>query len=146
MKIVCLFAGLCLLLIPSTGHAQGAGFQGGASIDPDQFYVGSHYETRALVDRLHLRPGIEGGFGDDLTVATINIEFLYKFPLPNSPWTIYQGTGPAIVIVRQNDQSELEAGLSYVFGFAHESGFFTELKVGGFSAPQLKFGVGFTIR
>jgi hypothetical protein len=146
MKIAGVCAALLLVLLPSQSHAQGVGFQAGVSIDPDQFYVGSHYETAPLVDRLHLRPGIEGGFGDDLTLAAINIEFLYKFPLQNSPWTIYQGTGPAIVIVRQHDESELEAGLSYVFGFAHNSGFFTELKVGGFSAPQLKFGVGFTVR
>jgi hypothetical protein len=145
MRIACFCAALFLFVLPSASHAQGVGFQAGASIDPDQVYVGSHYETGALVDRLHLRPGIEGGFGDDLTVATVNIEFLYKFPLQHSAWTIYQGTGPAIVIVRHDDDSELEAGLSYVFGFAHNSGFFTEIKVGGFSAPQLKFGVGFTV-
>ena len=34
-------------------EAQGPGIRGGVSVDPDQFYFGGHYETGALVDRLH---------------------------------------------------------------------------------------------
>jgi hypothetical protein len=126
--------------------AQGVGFQGGVSIDPDQIYVGSHFETRALIDRLHFRPGIEGGFGDDITLAAINVDFLYKFEIEGTGWTIYQGGGPAVNIYRFEDQNEVDGGLNVIFGFGHESGFFAEFKVGTNGSPDLKFGAGFTIR
>ena len=32
------------------------------------------------------------------------------------------------------------------FGFAHESGFFTDFRLGGYFAPSLKFVVGYTVR
>ena len=60
--------------------AQDAGVRGGISIDPDQFYFGGHIETGALIDRLHFRPNVEIGFGDDLMLIGVNMEFVYKFP------------------------------------------------------------------
>jgi hypothetical protein len=60
--------------------AQGPGVRGGVSVDPDQVYFGGHYETSALVDRLHFRPNIELGLGDDLVTTALNMEFVYKFP------------------------------------------------------------------
>lgn len=63
------------ILLPSQARAQGAGFQAGASVDPEQFFIGSHFETAPLVDRLHFRPGIDGGFGDGLKLATLNLKF-----------------------------------------------------------------------
>ena len=127
-------------------RAQGVGFQGGMTIDPEQVYVGTHLETKALVDRLHFRPNVEGGFGSDLKVATVNLEFIYKLPLEGTSWTLYQGSGPAIVIQRFEGQSDVKGGLSVVFGFAHANGFFTEFKVGALNTPNLKFGVGYTVR
>ena len=42
--------------------------------------------------------------------------------------------------------NELHAGGSYLFGFAHDNGFFTEFRVGGGSlVPQLKLGVGWAV-
>jgi hypothetical protein len=130
----------------TTVSAQGVGLQGGFSIDPEQGYVGSHFETRALVDRLHFRPNIEGGFGQDRTLATLNFEFLYKFPLEGTAWTLYQGTGPSIVFERFADETDVTGGVNVVFGVAHASGFFTEFKVGAYNAPNLKFGIGYTVR
>jgi hypothetical protein len=42
--------------VPAAAAAQGAGVRAGVSIDPDQFYFGGHYETDALVDRVHFAP------------------------------------------------------------------------------------------
>jgi len=55
-------------------HAQGIGFQGGGSIDPGQFFVGTHFETGELMPGLRFRPGIDGGFGGDYSLASINVE------------------------------------------------------------------------
>ena len=130
----------------TSAHAQGVGFQGGFTIDPEQVYVGSHLETRELAYNIHFRPGIEGGFGNDLTLAAINVEFIYKYTL-GGVWRIYQGGGPAIYIYRfgQPSFTDVTGGLSAVFGFAHDNGFFTEFRVGN-NGPNLKFGVGFTVR
>ncbi len=136
---------LAFVLGALPAHAQGIGFQGGFSIDPDQVYGGSHFEHE-LASQFLIRPSIEGGTGDHVTLATINIDFLYRFPLEGGSWSIYQGGGPAINIFRFDDETDLRGGLNVAFGFSHEGGFFTEFKVGTGDSPNLKFGVGFTIR
>jgi hypothetical protein len=142
---------LLLLTIPSAAAAQGPGVRGGVSIDPDQFYFGGHYETDALVDRLHFRPNVEVGIGDDLTAVALNFEFAYKFPSRGS-WRAYAGGGPAINFYtwdddgRGGDDSETEPGLNFLFGVESRQGLFFEFKVGVIDSPELKFGVGWTFR
>ena len=131
--------------------AQGFGVRGGASVDPDQFYFGGHYETDALVDRLHFRPNLELGLGDDLVTTALNFEFVYKFPT-RSGWRLYAGGGPAINFYSfdndggGDDDTETEGGLNFLFGAEARNGLFFELKVGAIDSPDLKFGVGWTFR
>lgn len=134
-----------LLLTNNPADAQGIGFQGGVTVDPEQAFVGTHFETGELFQNVRFRPGIDGGFGGDFSLATLNIEFLYHFEVGRS-WSVYQGGGPAVVFLRQNERTSTHAGTFFTFGFAHENGFFTDFKLGTGSAPTLKFGVGFTIR
>ena len=134
-----------LLLTNGRADAQGIGFQGGATVDPEQVFVGTHFETGELFQNFRFRPGIDGGFGGDYSLASLNIEFLYHIQVGRS-WSLYQGGGPAVVFVRQNDRTSTHAGSFYTFGFAHENGFFTDFKLGTGTAPTLKFGVGFTVR
>jgi hypothetical protein len=135
-----------LFLASRDARAQGVGFQGGASVDPEQAFVGAHVETGELFRNFRFRPGIDGGVGGDYSLATVNIEFLYYTPLGRSAWSLYQGGGPAIVLIRQNDDTSVHAGTFITFGFAHENGFFTDFKLESGQAPTLKFGVGFTVR
>ena len=135
-----------LLLLNGRAEAQGIGFQGGVSVDPEQAFVGTHFETGELFRNFRFRPGIDGGFGGDFTLATINVEFLYYFSFGRSGWSVYQGGGPAVVLLRANDDSSVHAGSFFTFGFAHENGFFTDFKIGTGNAPTLKFGVGYTVR
>jgi hypothetical protein len=134
-----------LFLISGRAEAQGIGFQGGATVDPEQAFVGTHLETGELFQNFRFRPGIDGSFGGDFSLATLNIEFLYHIPIGRT-WSVYQGGGPAVVFLRQNDQTSTHAGSFITFGFAHENGFFTDFKLGTGTAPTLKFGVGFTVR
>jgi hypothetical protein len=134
--------------VADPAQAQGVGFQGGVSIDPEQAYVGSHYETPGIGGRtIHFRPGIDGGFGSDLKLASINFDILYKTSL-GPDWKMYQGFGPSIHIVRfgKPAENDVTGGINGIFGFAHESGLFFEFRGGGGGGPNLKFGVGFTIR
>jgi hypothetical protein len=135
-----------LFLVSAPAWAQGIGFQGGVTVDPEQGFVGTHYETGELFQNFRFRPGIDGGFGDGFSLAVLNIEFLYHFELGRSGWALYQGGGPAVVFLRRNDRTSTHAGSFATFGFAHENGFFTDFKLGGGSAPTLKFSVGYTVR
>lgn len=125
-------------------------FSGGASIDPEQVYAGVAWESPDIGGRFRLRPGIDGGFGDGLRLANINIDLIVKFPLGTSAWSLIQGGGPTISIAQSSDfddaPRELHAGGSYLFGFQHQNGFFAEFRVGGGSfVPQLKLGVGWAV-
>jgi hypothetical protein len=124
------------------------GFTGGASIDPEQGFVGVFWRSPEIGGRIHLRPGIEGGFGSDLRLATINIDFIARFPLGTSGWDFVQGGGPTIVIARFDAfgqyETDLSAGGSYIIGFAHDSGFLGEFRIGGGgNVPSLKIAAGF---
>ncbi len=140
-----LTAAIVLLMPTSRANAQGIGFQGGVTVDPEQAFVGTHFETGEIFQGLRFGPGIDGGFGGDYATALINIEFLYHIQVGRS-WSLYQGGGPAVVFIRQNDNRSTTAGSFITFGFAHENGFFTDFKLGTGRAPTLKFNVGYTVR
>ena len=127
--------------------AQDAGFRGGISVDPDQFYFGGHLETSPLVDRLHFRPNVEVGFGDDIMLIAANMEFVYKFP-SRGDWGLYVGGGPALNVYTFDDvdDSETEGGLNLLVGVETQRGLFFEFKVGAIDSPDFKFGVGWTFR
>jgi hypothetical protein len=135
-----------LLLTNARAEAQGIGFQGGVTVDPEQVFVGTHFETKELFRNFRFRPGIDGGFGGDYSLATVNIEFLYHIGVGQSGWSLYQGGGPAVVLVRRSEDTSVHAGSFITFGFAHEGGFFTDFKLGHGNSPMLKFTAGYTIR
>ena len=126
-------------------------FSGGASIDPTQVYAGVAWESPDIGGRFRIRPGIDGGFGDGVRLGTINLDLVVKFPLGTSGWALVQGGGPVITVSKftgnfEDAPRELHAGGSYLFGFAHDNGFFTEFRVGGGNfVPQLKIGVGWAV-
>jgi len=141
-----------LVVTAADARAQGVGFAGGAAFDPTQGFVGAAFESPAFVDRLHFRPGIDGSFGSGLSQALIDVLFIYKFEVgPLSPWSVYQGTGPVIVLQRFTNtlgsgDVSAHGGFSAVFGVAHRDGFFFEFKVAGGGGPSLRLGVGYMIR
>ncbi|MEO7134463.1 MAG: hypothetical protein ABI024_09590 [Vicinamibacterales bacterium] len=129
--------------------AQDGGIRGGISVEPDQFYVGGHFETSPLIDRLYFRPNVEVGFGDDVTLIAANMEFVYKFSTRRA-WNIYAGGGPALNVYMFNgdggDASDTDAGFNILGGVEASSGLFFEFKVGVIDSPHFKFGVGYTWR
>jgi hypothetical protein len=141
--LVCV--GLFLVLSAGSAAAQDAGLRAGASVDPDQFYFGGHFETAPLVDRLRFRPNVEIGVGSDITLIAFNIEFAYFFP-SRHPWQIYAGAGPALNIIDFNDNTEVEGGFNILVGVQHRQGLFVEMKIGTIDSPDFKFGVGYTWR
>jgi len=126
--------------------AQGLGVRAGASVDPDQFYFGGHAETAPLLDRLHFRPNLEIGLGNDLTLVALNLEFAYVFPPSGAGWSLYAGGGPALNIINTDDDTDSEGGFNLLLGALHEGGLFGEVKVGFLDSPDFKVGVGYTFR
>ena len=150
-----LLAATCTTLVSSAAFAQGVGFQGGMTINPEQVYVGTHVELPLGSDQLVLRPAIDGGFGSGLRVAAIGAEIQYRIELGNSGWRLSQGFGPGVYVARfasgfaDEEATDVSGAWTYAFGIVHEGGFFTEFKGGGsrsFAIPMLRIGAGFTIR
>ena len=138
--------------IPSTAAAQSSiQFNGGASLDPEQAYAGVAWESPDIGGRFRLRPGLDGGFGNGLRLGTFNFDLIVKFPLGQTGWSLIQGGGPTIVVVKFSDTpdagTDLHAGGSYLFGFRHKDGFFTEFRIGGGGSyvPSLKIGAGWSV-
>ena len=128
-------------------------FSGGASIDPEQAYAGVAWESPDIGGRFRLRPGIDGGFGSGLRMGAINLDLVVRFPLGQTGWSLVQGGGPTITITTlsgdyaEGSPKDLHAGGSYLFGFAHDSGFFTEFRIGGGGyVPGLKIGAGWSVK
>ena len=127
--------------------AQGPGVRAGVSVDPDQFYFGGHYETGELIDRLHFRPNLEVGVGDDVTTVAGNFEVIYKIPVKNRRGTsFYFGGGPAINWYDTENNSDAEAGFNLLGGIEFNERFFFEVKGGLADSPDLKIGIGYTFR
>ena len=140
-----LLAGVLVVVTAASAAAQNAGVRAGVSGSPDQFFFGLHYETEALVERVHFKPNLEVGVGDNRTLVAINLEFVGKFPIQREPWTVYVGAGPALVITKVNDPggSDTGGGFNILLGVEHTRGLFTELKVGMIDSPSVKFAVGY---
>ena len=127
--------------------AQGVGFAGGAAIDPAQGYIGSYVESGQIANHIRVRAGIDGAFGGDVSEALIDFVFLYEIPFaPFSPWYVYQGSGPTVAIARADGQRHASGGFLGIFGIGNKNGFFFEVKVSGGGGPNLRVGVGYTIR
>ena len=138
-------AAILLVALEAPAAAQAVGVRAGVSVDPEQFYFGGHVQTPPLVDRLHFRPNVEIGVGDDATLAAFNVEFAYLCPSQEA-WSLYAGAGPALNIIDSGGDAEAEPGFNFLIGVAHEGGLFAEFKVGAFDSPRLKFGVGYAFR
>ena len=143
---------ILLVGVSSTARAQSSiGFTGGGSVDPELAYVGVFWESPDLGSSFRIRSGIDGGFGSNLRVGVVNFDFIYRLPLGQGPWRFVTGGGPAISLTRYSSDvfdtgTEVSAGGSYLFGFAHDAGFFTEFRIGGGNVPALKIGAGWAVK
>jgi hypothetical protein len=144
---------LAVLFSASIASAQGVGFVGGGTIDPEQFYAGTFFETRPISGTIHIRPGIDGSWGQGVSIAAINLDIITRAQI-GSGWQFYTGGGPTVSILRfSNDaipddasDKEVTGGFTAVFGFIHPKGVLLEVRYGSAAGgPTLKFGAGVQI-
>ena len=153
-KVACVGIAILTLAFANSSAAQEhVGIRVGISGDPDQFVFGGHIETAPLLERLVFRPNAEIGIGSDLVLLAFNLEFAYKMPLEDNPWTVYVGAGPALNIYsfsgdrgRGRDDTEAEGGFNILVGAEHSEGLFAEFKIGASDSPDLKFTIGYSLQ
>jgi hypothetical protein len=136
---------------PATAQGRQFGVRGGVSADPDQFFVGGHYETRPIVDKLTFKPNLELGFDDQSILAAINFEFAYTIPIERKPFAVYFGGGPAVNIFNRDDEGQGDTdnvgpGFNFLLGLQLNQGLFFEIKLGVVDSPDFKFTVGYSFR
>lgn len=141
-------------VVPSSAQG-GVGFHGGGTIDPDQGFFGMHYISNPLSGNLRLQPGADLGFGNDVILSVIHVDFAQWITL-NQRWQLYFGGGPAINIYRfdtagarggsGDSTTDIQGGFDTIVGFAHESGTTFEMRIGSNGSPNIRFGIGYTFR
>ena len=144
---------LLVLFAASIASAQGVGFVAGGTIDPEQFYAGTFFETPEIGGNIHIRPGIDGSWGQGLSIAAINVDIVHRAQI-GSGWQFYTGGGPTVSILRLSDDdipggvsgNEVTGGFTAMFGFINPKGFLVEIRYGSAAGgPSLKFGAGFQV-
>ena len=145
---------LLMLAVPALA-ATGWGVRGGFTFDPDQIHVGAHLEGGELFHNGIFLPNIEIGFGNDITLVTLNPELVYRFERRSSSgWGFYIGGGLGINFWSWDDHhpgrhdSDTDLGLNALGGINRRLGggdfFFLELKLGLDDSPDAKISVGLT--
>jgi len=142
---------LVVLVTASAASAQGVGFVAGGTVDPEQFYAGTFFESPSIGGTIHIRPGIDGSWGQGLRIAAINVDIVTRGQIGGS-WQFYTGGGPTVSIVRFSDvpdgvsNGETTGGFTALFGFISPKGFLVEVRYGSAAGgPALKFGAGFQV-
>jgi len=113
---ICLFASA-----PVVGAEKGNGYglRAGLGIDPDQFVVGIQtLLSKKVANVARLAPGVDVGFGDNLTVIAFNLDVLIlDLSPPKSSASLYAGAGPTFAYWKpDNGDSDLEIGISLIAG------------------------------
>lgn len=135
------------------------GFRGwgprlGLTINPDQFHVGGHLDFGNFARHVRFQPNVEVGFGDNLTLVTVNADAAYRFSDKWDVWTPYLGGGVGLVFASAGDDglgddtsTDFGAGILAGIdkGLSNGDRFFLEAKVGlPDTSPDVMLTVGWT--
>src|SRR4029453_1376935 len=151
---------LCAMLAPAA-RAENAVVGGwgpriGFSASPDQFVFGGQLIIGEVAPDITFDPSLEFGFGDDLTIISLNGDLHYHFAIQGSQWRPYAGAGLTVSFVSfdappgVDDDSDTEFGGSLILGAGVPTSagnrFFAELKAGLGDVPDVKVMVGWNFR
>jgi hypothetical protein len=139
-----------LVMLPAASSAGSFTYYGphvGFQQGPDQSVLGWQLQYNGVGPRVAFVPGIDFGFGEALTVISMNGDFHYGI-------VTYVGGGVSMNMFRETDRrgtvSHTEPGGQFIVGAAvrNRTGgrFFTEAKFGFGDAPDLKLLAGFNMR
>ena len=160
LRIVAMILALTsLTLAPATSaHAFSTfGPHLGFSTGPDQLVLGAHAQFGDVAPNIDFVPSVDLGFGDHLTLVSLNGDFHYRFELSGTTWQPYAGAGVGVHFAQFDvngpfaDGSTTNAGGHLFLGadVPTKSGnrFFTELKLGITSdSPDFKLLAGWSFK
>ncbi len=116
----------------------------------NQMHFGGHVKISELLPNVDFTPGVEIGFGSNVTIMTVNGDLAYKFTeFVAAPWGLYGGGSLALNYVNpQGLDSDLDLGLSALLGTTrllnngHEV--MLEIRIGLMDSPDFKATFGYT--
>lgn len=124
----------------------------GVGITPDQLVLGGHLNFGGFHPDWTLSPIIELGFGDHVTVISLDFDAYYHVHLQDSDWKPYVGGGVSLnnfnfdVEPPFRHDSETEAGINVVLGTtiptSPSAPMFTEVRIGFGDIPDFHAMVG----
>jgi len=126
-----------------------AGYTSWESIN--QFHVGGHVYLGELWPNVEFTPNIEVGFGDSVTIVTINGDVTYLFTeFVGFPWGLYGGGSLSFNYINPDwGDSETDLGLSGLVGmtytFANDHKGMAEIRFGIMDSPGFKLTFGYTL-
>lgn len=159
-RVVMAAAALAVALGPALALADAGarvGFRGwgprvGLSLNPDQVHFGAHLDFGTFANHIRFQPNFEWGFGDHMSLFTVNAEAAYRFSSLWDVWTPYLGggLGPNIKSIDNagDGDSQTDLGVNLLGGIekglSNGDRFFLEGKFSLNDVPDAKVTVGWT--
>jgi len=149
-----IFTTAILVLLPAASSAGSYTYYGphlGFSSGPDQFVVGGHLQWNGIAPQMAFVPGVDLGFGSDLTLVSLNGDFHYQISA-NTKWRPYIGGGVGFHFPTDSGpgNNDVYGGGHFILGAAvplQTSGrFFTEMKLGFSDSPDFKMLAGWNFK
>lgn len=112
------------------------GLRGGVTVDPDQVNIGLVTSIPIGLSGVLLQPNMDFGFGNRLTILSLNLGTVYKIPTGTDSFKAYVDGGPGVAIVHGSvgNFTRANAGASLVLGGA--------VRLGGFRPLSLEVRAG----
>jgi hypothetical protein len=151
LSLLLFFAiGMSAVPVNAISYGNGLVLRAGAGINPDQFVVGVQtvlgHVFRSPFPRF--APSADIGFGDNVTVITLNPDFRLMVSPPRSDAFIYIQAGPTIAIVEpKNGDNDTNLGLTLSGGLNFPMGasnfYSLEGRIGIGDVPDVRILLGF---
>lgn len=115
-----------------------------------QLHLGAHLKMGEILPNVDFTPNIEAGFGDNVTVITVNGDVAYNFTeFVEQPWNVYGGGTLGFNYFNpDNGGSDTHLGLSALLGLertlANDHEAMIEIRVGILDSPDFKLTFGYT--
>lgn len=115
----------------------------------DQWHVGAHTRFNEVFPNVDVTPGLEFGFGDNVTIITANGDVTYRASeIVGPPWGLHLGGSLSLNYFDWPGDSDIHLGLSALVGVSRQlnekTDLFTEVRIGILDSPDLKITLGAT--